>query len=65
MNKPVWSNVLALSAWTLMKAHIVSCQEACVQITDVCMQECDVPHCYKLITIVNYYLESCLICIVH
>ena len=23
------------------------------------------PHCYKLITIVNYYLEYCLICIVH
>ena len=25
---------------------------------------CDGPHCYILITIVNYYLESCLICIV-
>ena len=28
-------------------------------------RECDGPHCYKLITIVNYYLESCLICIVY
>ena len=27
MTKPVWSHVLALSAWTLKKAHI-SCQEA-------------------------------------
>ena len=26
--KPVWSYILALSAWTLKKAHIVSCQEA-------------------------------------
>ena len=29
MNKPVLAHVLALSAWTLKKAHIViSCQEA-------------------------------------
>ena len=27
MTKPVWSHVLALSAWTLKKAHILSCQE--------------------------------------
>ena len=26
MTKPVWSHVLALSARTLKKAHIVSCQ---------------------------------------
>ena len=38
MTKPVWSNVLALSAWTLKKAHIVSCQEALAQITKICMQ---------------------------
>ena len=25
MTEPVWSHVLALSAWTLKKAHIVSC----------------------------------------
>ena len=25
---------------------------------------CDGPHCNKLITIVNYYLEPCSICIV-
>ena len=25
MIKPVWSPVLALSAWTLKKAHIVTC----------------------------------------
>ena len=24
MTKPVWSHVLALNAWTLKKAHIVS-----------------------------------------
>ena len=28
MTKPVWSHVLAFSAWTLKKTHIVSCQEA-------------------------------------
>ena len=27
--------------------------------------ECDSPHCYKLIAIVNYYLEYCLNCIVY
>ena len=27
MTKPVWSHVLALSAWNIKKAHIVSCQE--------------------------------------
>ena len=26
MTKLVWSHVLALSAWNLMKAHTVSCQ---------------------------------------
>ena len=26
---------------------------------------CDVPHCYKVITIVNYYIESGLFCIVY
>ena len=33
MTKPFRSHVLALSAWTLKKAHIVSCQEAWTQIT--------------------------------
>ena len=33
MTKPVWSHVLALSAWTWRKAHTVSCQEASAQIT--------------------------------
>ena len=28
MTKPVWSHVLGMSAWTLKKAHIISCQEA-------------------------------------
>ena len=39
MTKPLWSHVLALSAWTLKKAHIVSYQEASFQITNICMQE--------------------------
>ena len=28
MTKPIRSHALALSAWTLKKAHIISCQEA-------------------------------------
>ena len=28
MTKPVWSHVLALSAWTLKIAHIINYQEA-------------------------------------
>ena len=35
----LWSPVLGLSAWTLKKAHIVSCQEASEQITNICMQK--------------------------
>ena len=27
MTKPVWSQSLALSAWTLKKAHIITCQK--------------------------------------
>ena len=38
MTKPVWSHVSALSAWTLKKAHIVSCKEASAQITKICIQ---------------------------
>ena len=38
MTKPVWSHVLALSLWTLKKAHIVSCHKASTQITNICMQ---------------------------
>ena len=38
ITKTVWSHVLALSAWTLKKAHIVSCQKASAQITNICMQ---------------------------
>ena len=33
ITKPVWSHVVASSARTLNKAHIVSCQEASAQIT--------------------------------
>ena len=38
MTKPVWSHVLALNAWTLQKAHIISCQQVSVQITNIYMQ---------------------------
>ena len=38
ITKPVWSLVLALSAMTLKKAHIASCQKASAQITNFCMQ---------------------------
>ena len=38
ISKPVWSHVVVLSAWTLKKTHIVSCQEASSQITNICMQ---------------------------
>ena len=38
ITKPVWSHVLALSARTLKKDHIVSCQEASAQITNICMK---------------------------
>ena len=27
MTKPVWSHILALSAWTLKKAHIIICRK--------------------------------------
>ena len=37
-NSSVWSHVLALSAWTLKEAHIVSCQDVCAQITNIYMQ---------------------------
>ena len=30
---PVWSHALALSAWTLKQAHVVSCQETRLQIS--------------------------------
>ena len=35
----LWFHVLALNAWTLKKAHRVSCQEASAQITNICMLE--------------------------
>ena len=38
MTNPVWSHVLALNAWTLKKAHIISYQETSVQITNFYMQ---------------------------
>ena len=34
MTKPVWSHVLSLNAW----ADTVICQEASVQIANICMQ---------------------------
>ena len=38
MTKPVRSYGLPLIARTLKKVHIVSCQEASAQITNICMQ---------------------------
>ena len=38
MTYPVWPYVLALNAWTLKKAHIISRQEDSVQITNIYMQ---------------------------
>ena len=38
MTTPDWSRVFGLSAWTLKKAHIISCQEARAQITNISMK---------------------------
>ena len=38
MTKTVGSHALALSAWALKKAHIVSYQETRAQIAKICMQ---------------------------
>ena len=38
MSNPVWVHVLALIAWTLNKAHIMSGQEEIAQITNNYMQ---------------------------
>ena len=39
MTKPVWAHVFVFSAWTLKKTHIVSCQEAGAQISNICMPD--------------------------
>ena len=38
MTNPDWSHALALNAWTLKTAYIISCQEASAQITNTYMQ---------------------------
>ena len=57
-----WSHVLALSFWTLNRAHIFSCQEASAQITNICIflnklsfPSQTIPECIRHITAVFCY----------
>ena len=45
--------------------HVAYTNKRKDQVNKVLIWEIDSSLCNKLITIVNYHLESCLICIVH